>query len=448
METIKQIPDINFLKKIQIKDSIENAINEGGNPFPIEVFPKEIQTIIKETEKLNFCPDYIGGFMLGVISSAIGNTCKIQFKRGYLESSILFLCVVGNPGTNKSAPLKFAVKPFQNIDSRYFKDYKEEVAKWMENDSKKPAEREDMQYPQLAKKIISDATMEAIQMRHQHNTRGLTMVMDELAGFFNNMGRYNKGSELEQWLSIFSGHPITVDRKKGEPLMIENPHISIIGGIQPGVFHSSFSDKVSNGMTDRFLICIPEVMPIIKWNDNEIEHDIYELWDKYVKNILGIPLGEEPNVFHFSKEAKAHLIEWQNNLKATKNPIISGVDAKLSTYVLRFSLILHIMKDAINSNFPSEVQTDTVSDAIKLYNYFRYNAIAMRQDMKLLNAYESLEDNKKELFKLLPEEFIYSEGKDIMLESNLMKESTFKLFLKNNDLFSKPKQGTYKKILQ
>ena len=129
MEAINPMPDLDYLKRIQVKETITNAIDDTGNPFPIEIFPKPIQKIITETKKLNFCEDYIGGFMLGIISSAIGNSCKIQVKKGWIESSVLFLCIVGEPGAGKSAPLKFAVKPFQKIDVQSYKDYQEKMQK-------------------------------------------------------------------------------------------------------------------------------------------------------------------------------------------------------------------------------------------------------------------------------------------------------------------------------
>ena len=61
---------------------------------------------------------------------------------------------------------------------------------------------------------------EALAEVHKFNKRGIGVYADELAGWFKNFNRYNKGSEMEFWLSQWSSKPINIDRKTGEPVFI------------------------------------------------------------------------------------------------------------------------------------------------------------------------------------------------------------------------------------
>src|SRR5688572_19058217 len=88
-----------------------------GNVFPSEVFPGPVLEIIEATNKcLGFPIDFIGTALLYATSVAMGNTHRIQVKIGRVESGILYFALVGPPGTNKSHPLAFAVKPLRDKD--------------------------------------------------------------------------------------------------------------------------------------------------------------------------------------------------------------------------------------------------------------------------------------------------------------------------------------------
>ena len=444
METLT--PKFEQLKK-PLQEAIQQTFQEDS--FPIEIFPEDIQKIFKETEKLSFCKDFLAGGLLSVVSTAIGNSCRILVKKGWTENAIIYGCIVGNSGTNKTAPLKFAQLPLLKKDVSAYKQYEEELQVYKANARLPKEQQEDIPFPILKKFIVNDATIEAIHIKHKHNERGLLMFNDELAGFFNNQNRYNKGSEQQQWLQNFSGMPISIDRKKEEALMIERPHISIICGIQPKVINKIFADKTDDGTIDRFLFFMPEVMPEIKWTEEEINPEVFEIWETIVQRILELDM-ENPTTFHFSPEARKFLFEWQNSLEKTTNDFLLSIDAKLQTYVIRFCLILQVLreieKQLKGEKMHNEVELDTVKDAIKLYHYFRKNAIKVRSEMGLLNHIDTLPENKKELLLLLPDEFSYADAKTIMETSELMRESTLKTFLKDVKIFKRVKQGQYQKI--
>src|SRR5699024_4916036 len=89
--------------------------------------------------------------------------------------------------------------------------------------------------PAWQQSLVSDFTPEALTDVHKFNKRGVGVYADELASWFKNFNRYNKGSEEQFWLSVWSGAPIRINRKTSEPIYIQKPFISVVGTIQPGV---------------------------------------------------------------------------------------------------------------------------------------------------------------------------------------------------------------------
>lgn len=66
-------------------------------------FPSEIRNIIADVHECQGFPiDYIASAMLVAIAVGIGNTYLVQLKRGWQESAMLYVALVGRPGTDKS----------------------------------------------------------------------------------------------------------------------------------------------------------------------------------------------------------------------------------------------------------------------------------------------------------------------------------------------------------
>lgn len=71
----------------------------SGGEFPIEVFPIRIQRIISSLHDCQGYPvDYVAAAILAAIAVGIGNSHLVQVKRNWLESSILYMALIGRPG--------------------------------------------------------------------------------------------------------------------------------------------------------------------------------------------------------------------------------------------------------------------------------------------------------------------------------------------------------------
>ena len=95
------------------------------------------------------------------------------------------------------------------------------------------------------------------------------MWNDELAGWFKNFNRYNKGSDEEYWLKLFNANPSFSDRKGVKnSVYISRPFISVVGTIQNGILNElAQGSRTSNGFIDRLLFVMPDNQDKQPWSD-------------------------------------------------------------------------------------------------------------------------------------------------------------------------------------
>jgi putative DNA primase/helicase len=155
--------------------------------------------------------------MLSTLAGAIGNSHVVEIKKGWIEGAVLYIAVVGDPGSKKTPALKVAIAPakerqvaLQRAFREAMNEYHAEVRQWQldkkragENDEPAPPPPEQ---PVLQRTIVSDTTVEALAELLQENLRGLNCIRDELAGWWRSMDQYKggKGSDRQVWLEIWS----------------------------------------------------------------------------------------------------------------------------------------------------------------------------------------------------------------------------------------------------
>mgnify|MGYP002516285060 CR=1 FL=1 len=239
----------------------------SGGEFPISVFPHKIQRIITELHASQGYPiDYIAAAMLSALAVSIGNSHLAQVKRGWVESPILYMALIGRPGANKSHPLSFAFHPFIEHDYRHNKEYQEQYAEYERTMSMTKKERLEAGKdefpipPKRSRFLVSDITPEGLSLIHAQNPRGLCLWSDELSAWFKNFNRYNNGSEEQFWLSVFNAKPTISDRKSSQSsIFIKRPYISVVGTIQQKILGElGKGERASNGFIDRILFVMPQ----------------------------------------------------------------------------------------------------------------------------------------------------------------------------------------------
>ena len=172
--------------------------------------------------------------------------------------------------------------------------------------------------PAWQKIVVKDITPEALFSIHSFNQRGLILYVDELASWIKNFDRYNKGSEKEYWLGIWNGDRIVVERKTGDPIVIQQPFVSVAGTIQPEVLKEAMKQlKLGSGFFERVIFSWPKHAKKKPWNDQEISQSSIDSWLQVVSKLLSILQRRkgvkevDPYVLFYEDRAKEMLLEWQ-----------------------------------------------------------------------------------------------------------------------------------------
>lgn len=432
------------------------------NPsFPYkETFTQVLAALIEQLGiNCGFATSYSAVSFLVAFGAIVGNTTLVRYYNNFKESCALFVVLVGKPSKGKSSPIKYALDFLLNSDNVKYNAYQSGVKAYKENEARRKngEDVEPMEYPALKQRVLNDSTMEAMLQVLHENPRGILLYHDELKGLLGMMNRYRPGNDMEILLSAWSHMPINVNRKGSDPVKINNPFISLLGGVQPDVFKQMFTG-VDNGWADRFLFCAQLDNNLPEWTDKEVDPTLEEAVKAAFEKLDVLPeiRGEDgnyvSNVLDFTPEARALITEWRNGenhrlrLMDDMNESYAGAHAKMDIMALRFSLILEMMYYAFGEGDGRAISVRAVEGAIKIVDYFKsqvklMHELVYKEDVRYLMTKE-----QSIVYEALPNgTFKTDDGKKIALNLG-MGEWKFKRFLKNDKFFKKEGYGMNRKV--
>ena len=381
-EKEKKVPDNS--------DLIDHYLfNKSDLNFPLEVFPKPFQSYLMEChEKLDSIIDYMGCSLLWTISILTGNLFSIKVKNGWHETPVVWFSLVGRAGVGKTPSIRRILYPLIKENNKEIKNYikNTELYREYEKLSKKDKEQQiEINKPNKKQFIADDITLEALVDLHQEVTTGVGVFKDELAGWLKDMNKYREGSDLEFWLSTWSGTSVNVNRLTRVGSFVENPFIPVIGGIQPAVLNELYNqEKKDNGFMDRMLISYPDVT-IPKYNDEEISTDAIIWYNSIIANLRKViqklkQETEEDEIKKievcFSSDAKKIWIEKFNEITEkqnsdNENEYFKSMYPKQKSYIPRFAFLLNALNSVCNDDIDFKIiEADAMKGAIKLSDYF------------------------------------------------------------------------------
>jgi hypothetical protein len=265
-------------------------------PFPVDALPEPIRGFVDAGARAIGCdPSYLALPLLTAIAAAIGNTRRLELKRGWSAPPILWGAIVGESGTAKTPAFKLVMRPVRGRQLRAFKDFEArqreyEAALDAWHEAKKGERGEKPQPPTCERFIVSDTTVEALAPLLLANSRGLLLARDELAGWIGSFDRYagkgKAGADSANWLSMFNAESIIVDRKTGIPRTIHVPEaaVCVSGGIQPAILQRALGpEHRESGLAARLLLTCPP-RKAKRWTEADIdpsaEAELIRLFDR------------------------------------------------------------------------------------------------------------------------------------------------------------------------
>jgi hypothetical protein len=374
-----------------IKEPAERIeININDLNFPIDIFPKPIQSyIIACNETLDSSIDYMGCSLLWLISVSIGNAMNIEVKKGWCENSTIWISVVGKAGLGKTPSINNIVFPLLKLNSKEIKKYYKQLDKFeyfSALSKKEQGEQEQVFKPTKTQFIANDITLEALVDLHQESDNAIGVFKDELAGWLKDMNKYRDGSDLEFWLSTWSGKAVNLNRLSRRGSFVENPLIPVLGGIQPTILNSFYTEEnKENGFMDRMLLSFPDLV-VDSYNEKEMDSDIISWYnDTIISFYETIKLKVikrdddgiiEPLTCKLSDDAKTEwkrifneITEIQND--QNENEYMKSMLPKQKSYIPRFALLIHVFNDFFSEGGNSLlISKDSVLKAEKISKYF------------------------------------------------------------------------------
>ena len=402
--------------------------------FPLDVFPVELQNYMLQcADTLDSSVDYMGCSLLWTLSVIIGNSVKIQVKPGWIEPATIWMTVVGKAGIGKTPSISNMVFPIQkenNLEIKKFVKSYDKFNEFMELDKKDRANTEQIKRPKKTQFVADDITLEALVDLHEENKNAVGVFKDELAGWIKDMNKYRAGSDLEFWLSTWSAKSVSLNRKTAKSAFVAHPLIPVLGGIQPGVFDTFYTEEnKDNGFIDRMLLCYPDLI-VEEYNDAELSYDVINWYSDYVTafyrdvraKIVAFDNYDEiqPHIALMASDTK---VEWKrifNKITAMQNDdeeneYMKSMLPKQKSYIPRFALLLNCLNIFDRSGDISEMRTITVKsmlDAERLSDYFinmakkiKISSNEIADIKKMLRITENKTDFEKftAMYKLNPE---------------------------------------------
>lgn len=367
-------------------------------PFPLGVLPEPLRRFVREGSTMIGCdPAYVALPLLPALASAIGNTHRIQIKRGWTEPAIIWATTVGESGTAKSPAQELALRPIRRRQhdalSRHTEElaayrrerlaYEQALAAWKRN-GKNVDPPEVPEEPLAERCWTDDTTTEALAVLLLKNPRGLLVARDELSGWFD-FDRYSgKGSDAPRWLEMFGGRPLIVDRKGSGSLYVPRASVSIAGGIQPRILNRVLGEQHrENGLLARMLVAHPP-RRAKRWSEADISQDVEDDLSLVFDGLFSFTAEkgedgtERPRLVRLDPRAREVWIAWYNEQAREQCDLTGDLAAawsKLEGYAARFALVLHLARWVASAGSGASIQpgvvgVDSIEAGITLSRWF------------------------------------------------------------------------------
>lgn len=407
-------PINNYYKFIHIPSGETSAKNEGvqqsSEPIegvadgellknyhlPIEGYGKLAMSVINEfAQGYKVSPDMIAAMILLIVGGAANRKTTLRAFE-HINRPCLWLAIVARTGYGKTEPMSRLMRPLKDINNDLVREYNRIYADFAARGMKGTP-------PTRQKIIISDSTPEIRYALMVAN--GLVLMRDELNGFFKDIGRYSSSGEVENLLSTWSGDGFPVDRVNAASFEVDNPFLSILGGIQPRVLAEAFGTKgfAESGFVARWLfVTLTDSKVPDSASEKLISRDIENEWYSLIMNLWKMNKRE----FRLSNEASN---AYQGYMKMTASIMndpncddaIRGMYAKMRIYCLRFALIIHLLK--YGAKAADEIERRTMDLAIQTSDIFAY---WNRQAMTMINGSEAKKKiSNRELLREMVERY-------------------------------------------
>ena len=316
-------------------------------PFPVDALPAVLAEFVQGiSTALQVPPDMVAPLVLAVCGAGVAGKFSVSPKSGWNEQVNLYACVIAPPAEKKTPVFDKVTAPVQRVERELFDKYRASEKVRRDNlaaakRAMKTAEKEedasriselqdtiDANQPTLGPRLFTgDVTMERLAGLLSENGGRMLLADDEGGPFRIMAGRYSGGdSNFEVLLKGHAGSALRVDRKIGQPIMIDRATMTVALAVQPGVIKrlAKTPEFRSHGLLARFMFSWPESFVGLRDLDPPpCPTHVLQDYDRVVAGLFGIPATEgdvKPPYIRYSREARSVLLEFERLLEPELKP--------------------------------------------------------------------------------------------------------------------------------
>ena len=441
---------------------------EANDNIPLDIFPKIFREYGKELLRiLSSENNFIIGGMIAAISGAIGNSIRL-YAANYINVPCFYIACIGNSGANKTETIRRLMQPLTTIESRLNEEYDIQSSIYKRNKNDLSVKSDVIPIRQSL--IVTSGTMESIYDLMQNNEKGISLFRAELKGFFDELNQFRIGSDIPNWLQIWSREGFNISRKSipGGGYRIDNPFVNIIGMIQREKFKEVINTKIgiSDGFLWRFLPCLATKEKRVRTPSEKINKEIEDRYNNFiieiydylymntlVRNLQTDKLKVNSIPLYLDIQASLLYDDWQaycsDRWNKTPNPQIREMINKIEIYCYRFAIILHIAENGVNLKKASDIGFLTMAKACQLSEYFlqsmqnNYDQVSGQSEKT-----PGLTDKYNDFYNAIRNsEPITRNAAKILGERHKISARRVDEFLKRKDMFTKIGHGVYIKSI-
>jgi hypothetical protein len=334
-----------------------------------------------EAERLGVDVGMLAIPALVVCAAALDDAHRIQPRRadtGWRESARLWGAIITEPGGRKTPALARVVRPLREIEqewlaadqsarSRYeieWRRYQRQVDEHVRRGAALPDEP---QRPRVRRRIVNDATTEALADILANTGTGVLALYNELVAWIASHDCYRDrggGRDRALWLAAYDGGPQVVDRVRRGHVAVPHWSVCVLGGIQPGPLRRLVGRITDDGLVQR-LVPIWAGAPG-EGVDRPPDAAAGRAYDALIRRLAELPAPGHPYMLcedaHTERELVAATARHVAVLPTTSDAM-RGALAKFDGLFARLLLLYHV---AEHDRPPAIVSGDTARRVARL----------------------------------------------------------------------------------
>jgi replicative DNA helicase len=376
--------------------------------FPAHVLPDWVRDFVEaEAVATQTPPDLAGMLVLAAVAAGVARHVEVVIKDGWSEPLNVYVAVVLESGTRKSAVFRDVVAPISAEEARRIAAGRDDLIQAQEkktlaekrltakrteaikgdaNDADVIALAEEvaaLTVPASPRLLADDATAEALERLLADNGGRIAVFTAEGDLFDVMQGRYASSDVMNigVFLRAHAGDPIRTDRIGRGRTFVERPSPTLAVAVQPDVIYGLAAKREfrGRGLTPRILFSLPESRVGRREIDpSSMPRAIRSTYEAHISALHGVSTvndEDRPSIVKMNAKARAVLLDFASEIEPELPPggLLGDVTewgSKLVGATARIAAILHAADHANDRHWwKKPIPVGTVRRAIEIARY-------------------------------------------------------------------------------